>query len=151
MAIFNFGELKQKLAEATEVIADKSAGLYKKAEEKTRITAKITKLNAEITRDKGAARRLYAELGKKYYELHKCDAEEALAAVCGELTAVLESIEAKQAEIADIKAAPAEECDCCECDDDIEVEIVEEPVEEAEEECCCGCGCTEEKAEETEE
>ncbi|NMA25081.1 MAG: hypothetical protein GX936_05370 [Clostridiales bacterium] len=67
----NFEDLVQKAKDTMETIADKSIELYKAAEEKTKLLAKMTKLGAEITMEKGNVRKLYREIGKKYYELHK--------------------------------------------------------------------------------
>ena len=95
----NFDELKQKAKDTMETIADKSVELYKLAEEKTRLLAKITKLSTEITFEKGDLRKHYRELGQKYYELHKDAPEDELAQICVEVTKSLETITNKQREI----------------------------------------------------
>jgi hypothetical protein len=125
----NFEELKQKAKDTMETIADKSVELYKAAEEKTRLFAKITKLGAEITLEKGTLRKLYREIGQKYYELHKASPEEALAQSCIEVTASLETIAAKQKEIQELKNSDnlgernAAETDTQEKDADVEIII----------------------------
>jgi hypothetical protein len=125
----NFEELKQKAKDTMETIADKSVELYKAAEEKTRLFAKITKLGAEITLEKGTLRKLYREIGQKYYELHKASPEEALAQSCIEVTASLETIAAKQKEIQELKNSDnlgernAAEADTQEKDADVEIII----------------------------
>ncbi len=99
----NFEEFKQKAKDTMETIADKSVELYKAAEEKTKLFAKITKLGAEITLEKGTLRKLYREIGKKYYELHKSAPEDALAQSCIEVTSSLDTIASKKKQIEDLK------------------------------------------------
>lgn len=95
----NFNELKQKAKDTIETIADKSVELYKVAEEKTKLLAKITKLSADITFEKGDLRKLYRELGKMYYDRYKDNPDTDLAQSCTEITATLERISVKQKEI----------------------------------------------------
>ena len=126
----NFDNFKQLAKDAAGTIADVSVELYKRAEEKTKVIAKTTKLNSEISRERNLIRRLYSETGKQYYALHKDDAEGALAQNCAEITFGFERIAAKQREIEEIKAAANVK------DEDIEVEIIAE-----DEACDCGCEC----------
>ncbi len=132
----NFDEFKQKAKDTMEIIADRSVELYKIAEEKTKLFAKITKLGAEVALEKGTVRKLYREIGKKYYELHKPSPEESLAQTCSEVTASLERIAVKQKEIEELKNsidlgvnADAEDLDA---DKDIEVEIIIEEFDKPE-------------------
>ena len=160
MANIDFEELKQKAKDTAGAIADASAELYRKAEEKTKTIARIAKLNAEITRDKGAARRVYEEIGKKYYELHSSEAAAELNQLCSEVTTLLEGIEAKQAEVNELKKKDnvADEDieveivaeDACECAEDA-CECAEEKIEEAAEKAAEACECAEEKVEEAAE
>lgn len=124
----NFDELKQKAKDTMETIADKSVELYKIAEEKTKIIAKITKLSTEIALEKGNVRKLYREIGKRYYELHNASPEEELAQTCAEVKNALECIVAKQKEVGELKNAldlgEKGDMNADEDDDDIEVEII---------------------------
>jgi hypothetical protein len=132
----NFDGFKQKAKDTMETIADKSIELYKIAEEKTKLLAKITRLNAEVALEKSTVRRLYKEIGKKYYELHKSSPEEALEQTCLEVTSSLKCITAKQKEIDELKKAydmgrkedieinMDNEDDDNDDDKDIEVEII---------------------------
>jgi len=95
----HFEELKQIAKDTAETIADKSAELYKMAEEKTKLLAKIAKLSADITLEKGAVRKLYRELGQLYYEQYKNAPEPGFAQICQEITMSLEVISEKQKEI----------------------------------------------------
>lgn len=99
----NFDELKQKAIDTVEIIADKTVEIYKIAEEKTKLFAKVTKLSADIALEKGDLRKHYRELGKMYYDLHKHAPEEAFAQLCDEVTASLDTIAAKQKEIDALK------------------------------------------------
>lgn len=99
----NFDEFKQKARDTMETIADKSVEFYKIAEEKTKLYAKITKLGAEIALEKGNVRKLYREIGKKYYDLHKASPEDELTQGCIEVTSSLDRITAKQKEIEELK------------------------------------------------
>lgn len=130
----NFDEFKQKAKDTMESIADRSVELYKIAEEKTKLFAKITKLSTEIALEKGTVRKLHREIGKKYYELHKSAPEEALAQSCAEVTAALDCISAKQKEIEELKSFydigdkdyVASDAD----DQDVEVEIIIEGLDD---------------------
>ena len=123
----NFDEFKQKAKDTMETIADKSIELYKVAEERTKLLAKTTKLSTEITLEKGSLRRLYRQIGQKYYELHKLSPETELEQACTEVTSSLERIASKQQEIEDLKKAyedaHSDDDACPECKD-IEVEII---------------------------
>jgi len=114
-----FDELKKKALDAAEAIADKSFEIYKAAEEATRGFAKTTKLNAEIAKEKSNVKKMYAELGSLYYSLYSESPDERLSQLCLEITAALESIELKQAELDDLKENP-----------DIEVEFVQTDIYE---------------------
>ena len=123
----NFDEFKQRAKEAAGTIADVSLELYKIAEEKAKILAKTTRLNAEIVRERTNIRKLYNEIGKTYYKLHKDDPEADLAQSCTEVTASVEHIIANKAAIEDLKQSGIV------TDADIEVEIVADEDDAAEE------------------
>ena len=142
MANIDFEELKQKAKDTVGALADVSAELYRRAEAKTKTAARIAKLTVEVTRDKGAARRVYEEIGKKYYELHSSEAAAELSQLCAEVTTLLEGIDAKQAEINELKSRDGS------AEEDVEVEIVEEGCEEAAEKVEEACECAAEKVEE---
>ena len=111
----NYDDLKKKAKDAIDTIADISVEAYKIAEEKAKILARRTKLSAEITRDKATIRRLKIEIGGAYYDMHKDAPEEAFKQNCEEITAALDSIEAKRREIEDLKNGAFETC--CDCDE----------------------------------
>ena len=129
----NYEDLKKKAKDAIDTIADISVEAYKIAEEKARVIARRTKLNTEITRDKALIRRLKMDIGARYYDLHKGDAEEMLKESCDDITAALDRIEARRAEIEELKSSGTDSCCCCEDD--------------ADEACCAEEACEAEPAE----
>jgi transposase len=132
----NFEELKQRAKDAVESIADKSIELYKAAEEKTKLLARTTKISAEITMEKGSLRRLYREIGQKYYEAHKDAPEPSLEQLCTEVTTTLARISAKQREIEDLRETYEAGRQPDDGLEDIQVEIILED----------DAGCPEEKS-----
>jgi len=139
----SYDDLKRKAKDAFDTIADVSVEAYKLAEEKAKILARRTKLNADITREKVLIRRLKAEIGGLYYDLHKDDPEEAFKQGCDSITASLESIAAKRRELDDLRNANAGSC-CCDTDEATDAET--EPCDDADTaggagtSCDCGCG-----------
>lgn len=123
----NFDDIKRKAQDTLDAIADASVDFYRKAEAKTKEVARTTKLNADITMEKANLRKVYQEIGEKYYNLHVAAPENDLQQSCLEATTILDRIKMKQFELDEIKAANAA--------DDIEVEIVVEDDES------CDCGC----------
>jgi len=133
----NYEDLKKKAKDAIDTITDISVEAYKIAEEKTRVLARRTRLNAEITREKSLIRRLKADIGNAYYDLHKDDAEEALKENCDGITSALDRIAEKKAEIEELKASAAADnccCDCCDAEAEAEAEA---PAEEVTAEAVC--------------
>lgn len=99
----NFDELKQKAKQAADIIADKSVEIYKIAEEKAKVLARITKLSTEIFKNKNEIQKLYTEIGKLYYETHKAEPEANVVQTCMEITTLLEKIDIAQREIEKLK------------------------------------------------
>ena len=110
----NYDDIKKMAKDALETIADVSVEAYKVAEEKAKIFAKKARLNAEITREKTLVRRLKFDIGGAYYDLHKDDSEEALRENCEAITAALDSIAEKRAELEDLKRGNQ----CCETEEE---------------------------------
>jgi len=132
----NYDEIKKKAKDALETIADVSVEAYKIAEEKAKVLARKARLNVEIAHEKTVIKRLRLDIGGIYYDLHKDDPEEALKEKCDCITASLDSIAAKRAELEDLKRSnkpPADDeecgCDAEECCPDAE-ESGPAPVEE---------------------
>lgn len=107
----DFNELRRKATEAASVLADKSLVLAKKAADKTKDVARITKLKTEIAAERESIRKNYMELGKMYYEKYKDDPADNMAQAVSEITVSLELIAAKQAEIDELKAEDVVEDD----------------------------------------
>ena len=130
----NYEDLKKKAKDAIETIADVSVEAYKIAEEKAKVLAKRTKLNAEITREKALIRRLKSDIGSKYYDMHKDDPEEALQKECENITASITRINANKSEIEELKKSGAT-CSCEDCDTESDSDEKEECCAE-DTECC---------------
>ena len=107
----NLDDLKKIAKDALGTIADVSVEAYKVAEEKAKVVARRAILNTEIAREKALIRRRYAEIGKAYYEQRKDDPEELHKQSCEDITNAMASIEAKRAEIEDLKASAADDAD----------------------------------------
>ena len=131
----SFNELREKLKDTLNVVADTTKELANKTADKAKSAARIAKLSMEINGEKDTIKKAYLEIGKLYYEMHRDDPDGFFAQLCDEVTVANANIAAKEAEIAELKAGNEDEAD-------IEVEIVED-----EEPCCC-CG-EEAPAEET--
>lgn len=137
----NYDDFKKKAKGALETIADVSVEAYKLAEETAKVFARKTKLNAEIAREKATIRKLKFDLGGKYYDLHKDDAEDALKQCCEEITASLESIAAKRVELEDLKRSGSSGDQDAQAESEAEAEAEGEGENEAENADACGCGC----------
>lgn len=126
----NFDEFRQKAKKALGTAADATKEFAGAAASKAKELGKITKLRAEISREKDNIRRIYMEMGHIYYENHKDDPEEPLAQACAEVSLARSRIEANQLEIELLKAEDEE------AEEDIEAEIEitedEEPGDTAE-------------------
>ncbi len=106
---------------------DRAKSLAAAAARKTRDTARIAKLNMDISGRRDTIRRAYSDIGKLYYEMHKDAPEGFFVQLCQEIELAESSIAAMEAEIASIKAdANAARSG----DDGIEIEITAEPAEE---------------------
>lgn len=141
----NFDTLKKRAAEAAGTLADKSLVFARKAADKTKSVAKITKLSTDVAGEREKIRRNYVEIGKKYYELYKDAPSEELQSFVDEISVSLSIIEAKKAEIEVLKTAD----DVSDADIEVEIEVEPEEAEDAEEkEAAENVADEEEKAEE---
>ncbi len=152
----DFTEIKEKVISALGTVADSTRELAGRAADKAKSAARIAKLSMEINAEKDTIKKAYLEIGKLYYEMHRDNPDGFFAQLCDEITVAGAEIEAKEAEIAELKEHGIGGAD----DAEIEVEVTEcacEGGEEpADEPCCdepkdgedaCGCGEPEDKAE----
>ena len=105
----NFDDIVQKAKEVGGIIADKSVDLYRSAEIKTKQLAKIAVLNKDVTFAKNDLKRLYTELGEKYYEEKKFTPDLAFQQQITEISMLLDKIETLKNEIDEVKSADAED------------------------------------------
>ena len=101
----NFDEIRQRTGETAEHIAAKSIELAKTAAEKTKLVARISKLNADVISEKDALRKAYSDLGKLYYKTFKDAPDETLADECRRIASSLAVIAQCRDEIEQCKAA----------------------------------------------
>ena len=101
----NFDEIRQRTGETAEHIAAKSIELAKTAAEKTKLVARISKLNADVISEKDALRRAYSDLGKLYYKTFKDAPDETMADECRRIASSLAVIAQCRDEIEQCKAA----------------------------------------------
>ena len=133
------GQVADTAKDFAEKTADSAKDFAEKAADKAKDAGRIAKLNVEIATEKENMKKTYIEIGKLYYDTHKDDPDGFFIQLCEEIQIAEKNIAAKEAEIAELKAAKE--------DDSIEVEFEEVVAEEeaAAAECCdCGCGCVEE-------
>ena len=122
MASFNFDDLKEKWNQAAgkavglakdvagkagdtaRDVAGKVSDAAKDVAGKAQTTGKKAKLNAEIAAARGGLKEKYTELGKLYYEKYAGHTDPDFAETAAAIESVLESIEAKQAEIESLSA-----------------------------------------------
>lgn len=140
MASIDFDDIREKLRDTFEIVADSTKDFAVKTAEKAKSTARIAKLSMEINGEKDTIKKAYLEIGKLYYEMHRDDPDGFFAQLCDEVTVANANIAAKEEEIAELKAGGNVEDDieveftAC-CDDECEDYSCEA---DAEAECCCG-------------
>ena len=130
----DFNEIKEKVMNTLEMVADSTKELAGKAADKAKSAARIAKLTMEINSEKDTIKKAYLEIGKLYYEMNRDNPEGFFAQLCDEVTVANAEIAAKEAEIAELK-----ENGIGGAQDNVEVEITEDECgcEEAEEACDC--------------
>ena len=93
--------------------------IYEQGTGRAKSYGKIAKLNLEINGESQELNRVFAEIGKLYYEQAKDAPEGFYAGLFAQAQALADSIAAKEAEIRDLKAVSPE----ADVDPDIDVEI----------------------------
>jgi len=99
----NFDDFKKKAKGAFGTITEVSVEAYKLAEERAKGVAKSAKLNSEISRETAMIKRLHAEIGRMYYDLHKDNPEEAFVQNCTEITSAIARIADRRRELDEMK------------------------------------------------
>ncbi len=130
----DINEFKERFVNTFETVADKTKVFAGMAADKAKAMARVAKLTLEINGEKDAMKKAYIEIGKLYYEKHREDPDGFFVQLCDEVTMAMESIAAKEAEIAALKA----EISDFGGGDDVDVEF--ESVVAKDEDGCCGCG-----------
>ena len=128
----DFNHLKDILSSVVGTVSVKGKEFAEVAVDKTKAAGRVAKATRELTGEKEALKKAYAELGQAYYENCREGAEGVFQQLCEEITVVSERVAALEAEVEELKAGlrPVNE------EADVEVSF-EEVVAEAEEEYCC--------------
>ena len=123
-----FGKAVSKVKE----VADNTnvRELYEQGTDKVKAYGRIAKLTIELSGHNEELKRMYTEIGKQYYEQAKACPEGFFASLFAQVDALLEEVNAKEAEIAALKEGSCPDCG-------IDVEIVEDDCC-CDGECCCG-------------
>ena len=125
----DFNHLKDILSSVVGTVSVKGKEFAEVAVDKTKAAGRVAKASLELTGEKEALKKAYAELGQAYYENCREGAEGVFQQLCEEIALVAGRIAALEAEVEELKAGlrvAAEEAD-------VEVTF-EEVVAEAEEE-----------------
>ena len=143
----DMNDFKERVGKTFENVAEKTKVFAGIAADKAKAMTRVAKLTLEINGEKDAMKKAYIEIGKLYYEKHRGDPDGFFVQLCDEVTMAMESIAAKEAEIAALKA----EISDFGGGDDVDVEF-ETVVSKDEDDCCggetpdvdtCGSGCDE--------
>jgi len=128
----DFNHLKDILSSVVGTVSVKGKEFAEVAVDKTKAAGRVAKASLELTGEKEALKKVYAELGQAYYENSREGAEGVFQQLCEEITLVSERIAALEAEVEELKAGlrPVNE------EADVEVTF-EEVVEADEAQGCC--------------
>ena len=132
----DFSNLKNKLLNTLGQATDGAKDLAGKAGEgaknvanKAKDMGRVAKLNMEIAGEKETMKKVFAEIGRMYYEAHKDAPDAQFAQLCSEAALAEKNIADKEAEISVLKGSG---------EPDVAVEFEEiVAAEEAAEGCCC--------------
>ena len=112
-------DFKEKAKNTIDAVAEKTMEIAGQATEVVKNYARIAKLTLEIGGERDVIKKAYAELGKLYYSTYKDEAQGFFVSLCDEITMAMDSISAKELEIAELKAgAPNDEDEACDCEDE---------------------------------
>lgn len=110
------GNLVDKVKEAANSGTVRS--VYEQGAARARAYGRIAKLGLELNGEHEELKRVYTEIGKLYFDQAKDAPEGCFAPLFAQAKELLDSMEAKEAEIETLKAST---------EADVEVQIVEEP------------------------
>lgn len=119
MASIDFENLKQKLTDAANTVADKTSAFAKTVAEKSSTVAKDVagkasgaakkaKLNAEIAAEREGMKKKYQELGKLYFEKYSSNPDPDFSEPMTAIQEALERVADKQTQIDALEVQPEE-------------------------------------------
>ncbi len=140
----NMKDLKEALMNTAGEVADVAKDLATAAGDRARDVAnvagdtakklsRIAKLNMELSAERENAEKIYAEIGKLYYEVYRDEPGDFFAQLFKQVDFSQERIVAIQAELVDLKKKEEADFEC----------VVESCEPESESDCDCGCTTSE--------
>ncbi len=120
-----FTQWKEKAADFAASAAEKAKDIAGFAADKARKAGRVAKLKLEIAGEKENIEKAYSEIGKLYYEAHKDAPEGFFVQLCEEISAAKAALEAKEAELADLKSELGEGFEEAADDADFETVVAE--------------------------
>ena len=134
--MFNFDALKSKAEELAKNASGKAANFAKNTADKAKTAGRITKLTLENNAENDKIKKVYAEIGKLYFEKMSDAVDPEFIELFNAVNASKAKIAANEAEIAELKAADeaGEVLEEVEAEAETVEEAVEEKVEEKVEE-----------------
>lgn len=142
----DFDNLKESVKDLAQTGVARAKEFTDVAIDKGKKLTEISKLKVQNASEQDAIKKAYVELGKLYYAERGAAPEPAYAALCEKIANSQAKIEYNNERIADMKAAGVPDIDEDIQDiEDIELDVTEEAVKPAEDECC---GCDEDNKQE---
>ncbi len=98
-------QVKNILSSVLGTVSEKGKEYAGVAMDKTKAAGRLAHLSLELTSEKEALRKAYAEIGQAYYEGHRESAEGVFVQLCEEVDTVKARVSAMEAEIAELKSS----------------------------------------------
>lgn len=111
-----FDEIMGMAGELAAKAAEKAKDLASAAAVQTKRVSRMAKLNVDISAQKEAMKKAYAQIGKLYYEAHRDGPEAALAQLCQQVDAARAAVASMEEELAAIRAEAGGEGEAADAD-----------------------------------
>lgn len=105
----DFNEMKEKAADFAFTAAGKAKDFASFATDRAKKLTRQAKLSLELNTEKERQKKIFADIGRLYYETHRENPEGFFIQLVEEAGVVAESIAAKEAELASLKAVQEED------------------------------------------
>ena len=111
----DFNEVKEKAADFAVTTAGKAREFASFAADQAKKLTRQAKLSIELNAEKDRQKKIFADIGRLYFETHRENPEGFFVQLVEEAAVAAESIAAKEAELAELKAtqedAPLDDSD----------------------------------------